>query len=419
MRRCRSAFYISVGLLLFTIVVAVPAHAQFPAFTPPPNAAPPPPPPVRKVLEDDGASAYAITDLGTLPDDTTSRVAGAAVTWNHWEPEAVGGINKRGDVALNFKRTTVGTRGGLYSAATGRITTLPAGDPKADTFLMGVADDGRVLGQTTAGTTPGLVIWNGATLTSLSAQKDENGRPRFGDITTAFAFSPNGRYAAGAIFLNGVGPTLAAWYDGALHHTDSLGQGFPQSWGVNDAGQVVGNARPAADDAHVLTTQAAFLWASGTLSGLGPIVNGVNCGARAINGSGTVAGWSDTQDVMVVHRRDVHAVLWKNGGVQDLGTLGGSSSTATDLNDAGQVVGFATAAPNGLGQPFLWQGGKMRDLSSLIPPNTGWALGGATINYGGEGFLVVNAQGQIAGTGRRDGLARAYLLTPRSLLPKK
>jgi probable HAF family extracellular repeat protein len=40
--------------------------------------------------------------------------------------------------------------------------------------------------------------------------------------------------------------------------------------------------------------------------------------------------------------------------MRDLGTLpGGSSSTATDINDLGQVIGDATTA-DGDTHPFLW-----------------------------------------------------------------
>jgi len=49
-----------------------------------------------------------------------------------------------------------------------------------------------------------------------------------------------------------------------------------------------------------------------------------------------------------------HAFLWSRGsGMQDLGTLGGSSSVATAVNDDGAVVGFS-ATSEGTTHAFLW-----------------------------------------------------------------
>jgi probable HAF family extracellular repeat protein len=48
----------------------------------------------------------------------------------------------------------------------------------------------------------------------------------------------------------------------------------------------------------------------------------------------------------------------------DLGTFGGLSAQASDINDAGQVVGAAASATSG-GRPFIWQNGVMTDLGTL------------------------------------------------------
>ncbi len=47
----------------------------------------------------------------------------------------------------------------------------------------------------------------------------------------------------------------------------------------------------------------------------------------------------------------------------DLGTLGGASSAADGLNDAGQVVGYAQAA-DGTPYPVIWSGGVAAVLAT-------------------------------------------------------
>src|SRR5688572_26331337 len=54
--------------------------------------------------------------------------------------------------------------------------------------------------------------------------------------------------------------------------------------------------------------------------------------AVAVNARGQVAGKYRVSGAM-------HAFLWSDGNLVDLGTLGGSTSYPTAMNDAGQVIG--------------------------------------------------------------------------------
>ena len=56
-----------------------------------------------------------------------------------------------------------------------------------------------------------------------------------------------------------------------------------------------------------------------------------------------------------------HAFRWQNGVMTDLGTLGGPTSSATAINDAGQVTGISDTSTGGR-SAFLWQGGVMHDI---------------------------------------------------------
>ena len=132
---------------------------------------------------------------------------------------------------------------------------------------------------------------------------------------------------------------------------------------INDAGQVVGYT--AYGDPSVYW-ERAFVWTrTGGIQDLGTL-GGVFTHPEAINNAGQVVGESQT-------RRVYHAFLWTpTGGMQDLGTLpglDGIASFASDINEAGQIVGHATADLMPLGLPthaILWSpGGAMQDLGVL------------------------------------------------------
>ena len=122
-----------------------------------------------------------------------------------------------------------------------------------------------------------------------------------------------------------------------------------------------------------------------------------NSAANAINGHEQIVGAA-----ALAGAGSRRAFLYTNGVVTNLGTLGGATSEALDINERGQVVG---TADNASGQPraFLWRNGTMTDLNTLLPSGSGWVLHRAT---------GISDGGQISGVGTLNGVKRGFLLTP-------
>jgi probable HAF family extracellular repeat protein len=87
----------------------------------------------------------------------------------------------------------------------------------------------------------------------------------------------------------------------------------------------------------------------------------------------------------------------------DLSTLGGRSSRANAINNAGTVVGIADLAAADQRHAFIWEHGQMQDLNNVIRDGSGWVLENAT---------DINKRGQIVGTGVHNGQFSGFLLTP-------
>src|SRR5437667_837246 len=121
---------------------------------------------------------------------------------------------------------------------------------------------------------------------------------------------------------------------------------------LNSAGTVVGSSGTSTPDPNAPNScgnpdcfvSHAFQWRNGVLTDLGTLPGGNFSGANAINARGWIAGFSQNSEIdPVTGFQAGHAVLWKDDGIHDLGTLGTGIESSGNYNDnGGVVVGIST-----------------------------------------------------------------------------
>jgi probable HAF family extracellular repeat protein len=151
------------------------------------------------------------------------------------------------------------------------------------------------------------------------------------------------------------------WENGKMRN---LGGRWSWATGLNERGQVIGmSANAMGEDAPIWH---AFLWQNGKSRDLSA-PRAKESAAVAINERGQIVGCSGSIDYewdACSENEDGTALVWQNGTMRKLGTLGGKESQAEDINDRGQMVGGSDTAGNKW-HPVLWENGKMRDLGAL------------------------------------------------------
>jgi probable HAF family extracellular repeat protein len=113
----------------------------------------------------------------------------------------------------------------------------------------------------------------------------------------------------------------------------------------------------------------AFQFRSGIKTDLGVLPGGASSAAFWINEKGLITGNSENgeTDPLIPGLPEVRAVLWNRGKIQDLGTLGGSSSFSQAINNRGQITGLAL---NGIPDSFSFYYQFLYCLPfQICPPN--------------------------------------------------
>jgi probable HAF family extracellular repeat protein len=231
---------------------------------------------------------------------------------------------------------------------------------------------GQVVGQSeTAASTVGnnvyhAFLWQNSKMTDLGTLG--------GAYSSALDINDQGTIVGVAYTANGE-PRAVRWLNLKIEDLGTLGGDWSEAWAVNGAGTIVGRSATTNNEAvH------AFLWQNGVMVDLGTL--GGSSEAYDINDAGQVVGLSFVYKDNIPEI--VHAVLWDKGSLIDLGTLGGSWSRATAINNAGQIVG-ASGTATGQPQAFLFDNGSLAPLPNID-------------NATGSFAWSINGTGQIAGS---------------------
>ena len=245
--------------------------------------------------------------------------------------------------------------------------------------------------------------WQNGALTDLGALPG-------GGSSVSTWITPNG-LIAGLSQTGGTDPLFSGlpivhavlWQNGGITDLGTLPSGGYESEAnaVNSRGQVVGAALNAVPDASSMASGTywfgipygyqtrAFLWEKGVMRDLGTLGTGTDAQALLINEAGQVVGWSyvssNPSSFCVAGFLTTDSFIWdRKDGMKDLGSLGGTCTLATDLNNHGQVIGASNLTGDQKQHAFLWEHGSMQDL--------GGSLGG---DY--TGAYAMNDAGEVVG----------------------
>jgi probable HAF family extracellular repeat protein len=261
------------------------------------------------------------------------------------EPEQARSEIQRGEMAAGYTIIDLGTLGGGFTESRG----------------FGLNDMGQVVGfSADIADDHHAGLWEGGHLTELPTLGGTQSRAR--EVNNEGMIVGQAETADGEFHA-------ALWYNGEVIDLGTLGGPQSGAAGINDRGQVVGNSIASDGLVH------AFVWEDGVMTDLGIPPGGRFSTATDVNERGTIVGGWENADL------EVKGAVWEDGGfvdfgdvipnginnlgqmvvvasfetgrhaglldrdeLIDLGTLGGPSSRAPEINDAGVIAGFSSVA---------------------------------------------------------------------------
>jgi probable HAF family extracellular repeat protein len=222
-------------------------------------------------------------------------------------------------------------------------------------------------------------------------------------ISQTDTIDPRGERWSCSSFIPFTGHTCVGfrWEDGEMSELPTLGGPNGFAAGVNKQGQIVGWAENTVEDPTCDLTRTqrlefhAIIWGpeENQIQQLPEFPGDTATAATAVNDKGQVVGISGICDRAVGRRSAIHAVIWENGTVNDLGNIGGDAwNTPVAINKYGEIVGFANVTPGPAfnAHAFRWtEEEKIQDLG-VLPVHS---QSEGSISQG----LGINKHGQVVG----------------------
>jgi len=361
------------------------------------------------------ANGYTITDLGDAGHSSTFAA----------------GINHNSPAQIAGSFTPTGSPGGTFRAfrwENGVFSDIPQVVDSMDWMAANtINDNGWVVG---VGNSPTTLVnyfwrWDGANIITLqtpTSNIDLNQGPRgINDANWIVGAAKNdiGVYRAALWDVSG------NWFE--LSGLNPAPEFSSHAWAlsssttghrlVGESRIVILNGTAETSAFHAFRTQSGSTPNQITLSDdLGnALVNETSSsGGYAVNSFWEIAGYSavspSEQRAAYKDGNSGKNKGWRTLGVLSGGSGAGLSAQALGMNDFGLIVGWSRTTTSGNGNPkaVVWenyQSPTASDLNLKIPvadrPN--WELQYAT---------GINAPGKIIGSGLKNGIQRAFLLTP-------
>jgi probable HAF family extracellular repeat protein len=200
-----------------------------------------------------------------------------------------------------------------------------------------------------------------------------------GEVSGTVTYNPEAEYFKQAFI-----------YAGGMNIGISFDQGSAGN-AINNNGQVVGST----DDGPIFSGFGpghAFIYnySDNTELDLDILMSGQESDGLAINSAGDITGFVSTgtcqgsQPFTPACLAPFHAFVYQGFGLVDIGTLGGTYSEGTGINDQNEIAGVSSVAGSSLNHLFLYAQSHMRDLGGVA----------------GESFInaAINNRGEIVGS---------------------
>jgi 6-phosphogluconolactonase len=220
----------------------------------------------------------------------------------------------------------------------------------------------------------------------------EAGAGNFGTVTNIIGSGINNKgEVSGTVTF---GPPFGEFFQFAFIYTAGVSTGISFDQGsagnaINNNGQLVGTTNEELLTGFGAGHAFIYNYSDGTEIDINDLMSGQQSDGLAINSAGDITGFVSTGTCTAGSINPVcfapwHAFVYQGSGLVDIGTLGGTYSAGTGINDQNEIAGVSSLAGSSLNHVFLYAQGHMRDLGRVA----------------GQSFInaAINNRGEIVGT---------------------